>query len=363
MPSIPTATIIRCSKSSSCPSVSKSSRSSSLLLLHNFGSFFPRPRRAILFGESLVVSIPHTVGRARLQQTPAGLRIVIPPLRSPYLFLEGPVIAVLVVSVLRQLDLGTVVWVMIGTLLAAGLGRRWLWNLVGNEIVTINKVALTMRYDFGGLGWQRTYFLHRLYSLCFVRLMTAQEMKDGTDDPLVGFVGFNYEAPASRIESLFSVIAGLFLKNWGVTYVMCMMAGVLYYLGTLLDDRLQRCGVLAASLFFLGVAVLALAGYRYRFTRDGVEIFTLGFRVRFIPVDRIMHWEESGRTYADSYSFGLYGTRKAYVWAGRGVRIHTLDGEFFIGHMKPEILLRDLELMKQAASGGRALGQAAGAGK
>src|SRR5258708_4858467 len=294
MPSIPTATIIRCSKSSSCPSVSKSSRSSSLLLLHNFGSFFPRPRRAILFGESLVVSIPHTVGRARLQQTPAGLRIVIPPLRSPYLFLEGPVIAVLVVSVLRQLDLGTVVWVMIGTLLAAGLGRRWLWNLVGNEIVTINKVALTMRYDFGGLGWQRTYFLHRLYSLCFVRLMTAQEMKDGTDDPPLGFVGFNYEAPASRIESLFSVIAGLFLKlsydpqtarfgkklgevdvkeligvmesysgahltsteppppqplpsgiigeesnsNWGVTYVMCMLAGGLYSLGTLLDSRL-----------------------------------------------------------------------------------------------------------------------------
>jgi hypothetical protein len=277
---------------------------------------------------------------------------------------------------------------------------------------------LTLRYDFGGLGWQRTYFLNRLYRMCFVRLMTVQEMKNGSDNPPVGFVGFNYEAPATHSENLFSVFAGLFLRvdydpqsprfgkklgeaevqeligvmetysgahltsaqappqeplpdgiigqasnsNWGVTYAMCMMAGVLYYFGSLLDDRVQRYGVFAASLFFLGVAILALVGYCYRFTRTGVEISTLGFRVRFISADRIIHWEESTRAFADSYSFGLYGPRKAYVWAGRGVRIHTLDGEFLIGHMNPEILLRDLELMKEAASGSHALGKGHGAG-
>ena len=133
-------------------------------------------------------------------------------------------------------------------------------------------------------------------------------------------------------------------------------------MGTLLDDRMLHFGAWAASLFFFGVGILAVAGYRYRFTREGVEISTLGIRLRFIPVDRITHWEDSGRTYGDSYNFGLYGTRKAYVWAGRGVRIHSIDGEFFLGHMKPELLLRDLDLMKQAASGGHALGQAAGVG-
>jgi hypothetical protein len=75
-----------------------------------------------------------------------------------------------------------------------------------------------------------------------------------------------------------------------------------------------------------------------------------------------MHYEESTREFADSYSFGIYGQRHAYVWAGRGVRIHTLDGEFFIGHMKSAILLRDMELMKQAARPDQALGHAAGAG-
>jgi hypothetical protein len=39
-----------------------------------------------------------------------------------------------------------------------------------------------------------------------------------------------------------------------------------------------------------------------------------------------------------------------------------LDGEFFIGHMKPAILLRDLELMKQAGNPDEALSEAAGVG-
>lgn len=151
-------------------------------------------------------------------------------------------------------------------------------------------------------------------------------------------------------------------SNWGVTYVMAMMAGVLCYFGTLLDDRVLRYGAYLASLLFAGVGILALAGYRYRFTRSGIEISTLGFRVKFIPVERITHFEESTRAFADSYNFGVYGQRRAYVWAGRGVRIHTLDGEFFMGHMKSAILLRDMELMKQAGQRDQALGQAGGAG-
>jgi hypothetical protein len=130
--------------------------------------------------------------------------------------------------------------------------------------------------------------------------------------------------------------------------VMAMMTGVLYYFGTLLDNAVLRYGTYFASLMFAGVGILALAGYRYRFTRSGIEISTLGFRVKFIPVERITRYEESTREFADSYNFGIYGQRRAYVWAGPGVRIHTLDGEFFIGHMKSAILLRDMELMKQA---------------
>lgn len=94
------------------------------------------------------------------------------------------------------------------------------------------------------------------------------------------------------------------------------VSGAVYYLGTLLDVMALRYGAFLASLLFLGVAILALAGYRYRFMRGGVEISALGFRVKFIPVERITHYEESSRAFADGYSFGIYGRRRAFVWAG-----------------------------------------------
>jgi hypothetical protein len=171
---------------------------------------------------------------------------------------------------------------------------------------------------------------------------------------------------STRVPSPRPVRAGVLAEernnNCGVTYVMGMGAGAFYYLGTLLDNSVQKYGAYLASLLFVGVAILALAGYRYRFTRSGIEISTLGFLVRSIPLERITHYEESTRAFADAYSFGIYGQRRAYVWAGRGVRIDTLDGEFFIGHMKPAILLRDLELMKQPGHLDEALSQAAGVG-
>jgi hypothetical protein len=68
--------------------------------------------------------------------------------------------------------------------------------------------------------------------------------------------------------------------------MMGMMAGVLYFLGTLLDTIVLRYGAYLASLLFAGVGILVLAGYRYRFTQGVIEISTLGFPVKFNPVER-----------------------------------------------------------------------------
>ena len=362
-------------------------------------------------------AIPPTIGRARLRQTAAGLRIVIPAQWGWFRFLETPLLAVFVAWMLHESRQPIALWIIGFVLFVLGTGGRWLWSLLGREIVTINKVALKVRHDFGFFGWQRNYFLNRVWGMSFLRLATVSEVKNGTDKPHVGFVRFDCADRASRFQRWLSVAAGLMRifydpesprfgrglgeaevqeligvmesysgahlsstqtppprplpggiladetnSNWGVTYVMAMMTGVLYYFGMLLDNAVFRYGTYFASLMFAGVGILALAGYRYRFSQSGIEISTLGFRVKFIPVDRITHYEESTREFADSYSFGIYGTRRAYVWAGRGVRIHTLDGEFFIGHMKSAILLRDMELMKQAAHPDQALGHAAGAG-
>ena len=358
------------------------------------------------------MAIPSEIGRARLQQTPAGLQIVIPALGSWRIFFLRPLMVAFVIWGLQQRFEDSIVFVTIlGVAAVAVLGKQWLWNLLGQEIVTVNKVALTLRYNLAGIGWQRNYFLNRVYGVSFLRRVTSQELKEASggpsDNPRGGFVRFDYDAPSSLFDRGLSVAAAMLARfdydpqsprfgkglnenevkeligvmerytgvpltstrvpsplpqhggvlaqernnNWGVTYVMGMGAGTFYYLGTLLDNPVQKYGAYLASLLFVGVAILALAGYRYRFTRNGIEISTLGCLVRSIPLERITHYEESTRAFADAYSFGIYGQRRAYVWAGRGVRIHTLDGEFFIGHMKPAILLRDLELMKQAASG------------
>ena len=111
-------------------------------------------------------------------------------------------------------------------------------------------------------------------------------------------------------------------NNWGVTYVMGMGARTFYYFNTLLDNSVQKYGAQLAGLLFVAVAILALAGYRYRFTPSGIEISTLGFLVRSIPLERITHYEEGTRAFADTYSFGIYGERRAYVWAEIG-RAHV----------------------------------------
>jgi hypothetical protein len=67
-------------------------------------------------------------------------------------------------------------------------------------------------------------------------------------------------------------------------------------------------------------------------------------------------------TFADSFSIGTFGVHASYLWVGMPVRVQTLDGEFVLGHIKPAILLRDLELMKQAGNEHPAIGRAEGAG-
>jgi hypothetical protein len=151
-------------------------------------------------------------------------------------------------------------------------------------------------------------------------------------------------------------------RNLGISFVMLWAAGTFYFLGTLLDLTTARVGADLISLLFAAVAIVAAAGYRYRFTSRGIEISTLGIPLRFIPADRITHYEQTRLTFADSFSLGTFGERHSYLWTGFPVRIQTLDGEFLLGHTKPAILLRHLELMQQAATAHPPQAQAATAG-
>jgi uncharacterized membrane protein len=103
------------------------------------------------------------------------------------------------------------------------------------------------------------------------------------------------------------------------------------------------------ALLLFGVTALAWSGFRYRFTVHGVEISTLGFRLRSIPLQDIKAYAVAPWNPLYGYGVRGIGERRAYVWGNTGVRITLSDGEVFLGHREPERIIHDLNVIKQSA--------------
>ena len=102
-------------------------------------------------------------------------------------------------------------------------------------------------------------------------------------------------------------------------------------------------------LLLLGVTALAWSGFHYRFTAHGVEISTLGFRLRSIPLQQIKAYAVAPWNPLGGYGIRGVGERRAYVWGNKGVRIMLSDGEVFLGHREPEKIIHDLDFIRQSA--------------
>jgi len=101
------------------------------------------------------------------------------------------------------------------------------------------------------------------------------------------------------------------------------------------------------ALLLFGVTALAWSGFHYRFTPQGVEISTLGFRLRSIPLQNIRTYSVAPWNAMGGYGIRGIGERRAYVWGNRGVRIMLSDGEVFLGHSQPEKIMNDLNVIRQ----------------
>jgi hypothetical protein len=100
------------------------------------------------------------------------------------------------------------------------------------------------------------------------------------------------------------------------------------------------------SLLFAMVAAHTWTGFRYFFSSAGVEIRTLGFRLRSIPRDQIKQYAVESWSPLRGYGIRGVGNRRAYVWGNTGVRIVTAEGEVFLGHSEPERIVRDLDSIR-----------------
>jgi hypothetical protein len=100
-------------------------------------------------------------------------------------------------------------------------------------------------------------------------------------------------------------------------------------------------------VLMLAGAAMAWSGFHYLFTPAGIEIRTLGFRLRSIPAHDIESYTSDGWNVFGGYGIRGIGEKRAYVWGNRGVRIKTSEGEVFLGHDEPEKIVSDLDLVTQ----------------
>jgi hypothetical protein len=95
----------------------------------------------------------------------------------------------------------------------------------------------------------------------------------------------------------------------------------------------------------IGALLMAWCGFQYRFLQGGVEIRTMGFRLRSIPRQAILSYSIEPWSFIRGYGIRGVGGRRAYVWGNKVIHITTTNGEIFLGHSDPERIVRDLDLV------------------
>jgi uncharacterized protein DUF1648 len=130
---------------------------------------------------------------------------------------------------------------------------------------------------------------------------------------------------------------------WGMV-LLAPLVGFLW-----LANRAPNPGLKALTgllgLMFIAIAASAWLGFHYYFTRQGLEIRTLGFRLKSIPSAQIERYSVASWNPLGGYGIRGIGDRRAYVWGNKGVWINTSQGKVFLGHGEPERLVRDLDTM------------------
>jgi Protein of unknown function (DUF1648) len=99
---------------------------------------------------------------------------------------------------------------------------------------------------------------------------------------------------------------------------------------------------LTAVIGFAAIAA-AWSGFQYRFFRHGIEISTLGFRLRSIPRMQIQSYAPESWNLLRGYGIRGVGSTRAYVWGNKVVHLKTAHGDIFLGATDPQRIVRDLD--------------------
>jgi hypothetical protein len=121
-------------------------------------------------------------------------------------------------------------------------------------------------------------------------------------------------------------------------------------LGPLMAIRLIPIAAVRISMALVAIvlfAALAMAwtGFRYRFLQHGVQVSTLGYRLRSIPRQQILSYAVEAWSPLRGYGIRGVGNSRAFVWGNKVVHIKTTNGDVYLGHSDPDRIVRDLDLV------------------
>lgn len=155
--------------------------------------------------------LPAKIGRARLQLTPAGLRVIIPAFWQDRFFLRvifRPIALVFAVWCLWRLYPDSMIFMVFNAMLVAIVATQLAWRFLGREIVTVNKTTLTLRGEIAGFGWTRSYALPWVSGLKF------GEVHVGRKPSGFGFLYFDYDSKRPSTEMMVSVMFAFWLRSF-----------------------------------------------------------------------------------------------------------------------------------------------------
>jgi len=112
-----------------------------------------------------------------------------------------------------------------------------------------------------------------------------------------------------------------------------------------------RWAVIPVGLLCAAVTGFAWSGFQYRFSPHGVEIPTLGMRLRSIPVGELQDYSIGSWSFWRGYGIRGIGSCRAYVWGNRVVHIRTTQGDVYLGHDEPEKIVHDLDMIRKNHQG------------
>ena len=134
-------------------------------------------------------------------------------------------------------------------------------------------------------------------------------------------------------------------RKWSVIFLAPVIA--LTAIAFALPNSAIRVSLYIIALITLGAFAMAWDGFHYFFTHHGVEIRTLGFRLKSIPLLQIKSYEIQKWNALRGYGIRGAGNCKAYVWGNSGVRVDLYNGSVFLGHDDPQRIVHDLNVIKR----------------